>query len=333
MATIQQVAEKAGVSVATVSRVLNNSDKVVDETREKVLQVIKELEYNPNMIGRNLRRSETKVVIVLLPSISNPFYSKIVNGISSKAKKNGYTVMICNTQSDKNIETEYLNFLKYKLADGAILMSQESEEDTFLELAKNYPIVQCSEYREILNAPYVSIDNFAAAYDAVKYLIDLGHKRIGIISSRVNYMSAIQREAGYMKALQDADLDFVPRLLKVGDYGLKSGMASAAHFLSMPQKPTAVFAISDLMAIGALKAFRQNGLRIPEDMAVVGFDNISFSSVCEPALTTISQPAFKMGSRAMELLLKKISNNQKEQQNVLLNYELIVRESTRRKNE
>lgn len=328
MATIQQVAKRAGVSVATVSRVLNNSPMVVDETREKVLKTIQDLNYNPNMIGRNLRRNATKIVMVLLPSISNPFYSKVVNGITSVARKNGYTVMICNTSADKSVELEYLDFLKYKLADGAILMSQELGEDSFLELAKSIPIVQCSEYCEVPGVPYVAIDNFSAAYDAVKHLIDLGHRRIGLISSRVNYLSAVQRQAGYIKALQDAGVAFDPLLLKTGDYGFKSGMQCASQFISMQNRPTAVFAISDLMAIGAIKVFRQKGLRVPEDMAVVGFDNLSFSAMYDPELTTISQPTFKMGCKAMELLLNRINGTNGETENMIMKYELVVREST-----
>jgi len=328
MATIQEVAKIAGVSVATVSRVLNNSSAVVDETREKVQKAINELNYNPNMMGRNLRRNATKIVMVLLPSISNPFYSKVVNGITSVAKKNGFTVMICNTSADENVELEYLDFLKYKLADGAILMSQELGGESLLELAKGIPIVQCSEYSEVKGVPYVSIDNFSAAYDAVKHLIDLGHTRIGLISSRVNYLSAVQRQSGYIRALQDAGIDFDPTLLKVGNYGFKSGMLCASQFIAMQNRPTAVFAISDLMAIGAIKAFKKNGLNVPEDIAVVGFDNLNFSTIYDPELTTISQPTFRMGCKAMDLLLSRINGKSEEPQNIIMDYELIVREST-----
>ncbi len=328
MSTIQQVAKAAGVSVATVSRVLNHSDKVVDETRARVERAIQELNYSPNMMGRNLRRNATEIIMVLLPSISNPFYAHAVNGITAVANNNGFTVTVCNTLSDRKLERDFLNLLKFKLVDGAVLMSQEMDDSELEELGRLYPVVQCSEYIDAAGVPYVTIDNASAAYDAVSHLASLGHTRIGLISSKVNYYSAAHRQSGYLQALQDAGLEFESELIKFGDYGYGSGMKCAEQFMRMQNRPTAVFAISDPMAIGALKAFRQKGLKIPEDIAVVGFDNIRFSKMCEPELTTIAQPTYKMGCRAMELLLERVEHKQDLPEKVIMDYELIIRGST-----
>ncbi|MCX7842547.1 MAG: LacI family DNA-binding transcriptional regulator [Clostridia bacterium] len=328
MATIQDVAKAAGVSVATVSRVLNNSGLVQEETRETVMEAIRALNYQPNLLGRNLRRMETRMILVLLPNISNPFYSRIVKGIEDVAHKNGYNIMLCNTDSDKMRERIYLELLKKRLSDGIILMASELSREELLELGKNYPVVQCCEYREDVEITHVSIDNYSAAKKAVNHLIGQGHKRIAMISCKNNFLSTVQREAGYKKVLEESGIEFDPDLLAYGDYGYKSGLRTAKQFLSMQDKPTAIFAISDMMAIGAIKAVRQAGLKIPEDIAVVGFDNINFASMCEPELTTVSQPKYDIGCYTMEFLIRQIKGESKSSQAIFLEHELIIRAST-----
>lgn len=328
MATIQDVAKMAGVSAATVSRVLNNSPSVVRETREAVLDAIKNLNYQPNLLGRNLRRMEARMVLVLLPNISNPFYSRIVKGIEDVGHKNGYNVMLCNTDSDREREKVYIELLKNRLSDGVIFMAPEMGKDELSEIGRNFPVVQCCEYKEGAGVSHVSIDNLAAAKKAVSHLIGLGHKRIGMISCNNRFVSTIQREAGYKKALEDAGIKFDPLLIKYGDYGFKSGLRAAKQFISMPDRPSALFAISDIMAIGAIKELKENGLKVPDDTAVVGFDNISLASMYDPMLTTISQPKYDLGCMAMELLLKQTQGELKEPQDIFLEHELIIREST-----
>jgi len=328
MSTIQDVAKAAGVSVATVSRVINNSKSVSDETRELVLETIKKLNYQPNLLGRNLRRAETRLILILLPSISNPFYSKLVKGAEDVAHKNGYNVMLCNTDSDIKRERVYLEHLKNRLADGLIFMSPEIDKDELTNISKKYPVVQCSEYKEGADVPRISIDNMAAAYKAVKHLIGIGHRRIGMISVRNEYVSTKQRELGYRKALEDSGIDFDSTLIKYGSYGFRSGLRAAKQMLSMENRPTAIFAISDSMAIGAIRAAKESGLKVPADLAVVGFDDISFASMCEPPLTTISQPKYDLGCAAMEMLLAQIQGKPFETKEVVLEHELIIRQST-----
>lgn len=328
MATIQDVARTAGISVATVSRVLNNSTAVSPETKETVMEAIKKLNYQPNLLGRNLRRMETKRVLVLLPNIANPFYPSIVKGIEDIGHWSGYNVMLCNTDSNKHREKQYLELLKSKLSDGVIFMEPELSNEELSTLGSEFPVVQCSEYKEGIEVPYVSIDNKAAAYTAINHLIGLGHRRIGIISCENSFLSTRQREAGYKKALEDTGLMFDSSLISYGDYSFKSGLRAANQLISHKNRPTALFVISDIMAIGAMAGIKQSRLRVPEDIAVVGFDNIRYSTMCDPMLTTISQPKYDLGCAAMSLLLKKIKGNIKEPASILLEHELKIRGST-----
>ena len=326
MTPIQEVAKKANVSVATISRVLNNSSHVKKETRESVMKAIRELNYSPNLSGRILRRNETKVVLVLLPTISNPFYSKAVKGIRHAADKMGYLTMICNTESNINKELEYINLLKHKQADGAIIMSQESDIKNLEEIGASYPVIQCFEYHKTNSLSFVSIDNEKAAYEAVNYLIGIGHKRIGLIGCNTQYPSAQQREEGYKKALRDATVELDPDLIVRGDYGFKSGFNCTGRILE--QKPTAIFAISDMQAIGVIKALKGKGVRVPEDISVMGFDNISFSEIYDPGLTTVSQPTYDIGSKAMEILIDQIKGEIAAPRHTIMEHELVIREST-----
>lgn len=329
MSTIQDVAKIAGVSVATVSRVLNSSSLVTEETRSRVLEAIKKLNYQPNLLGRNLRRMETKIVLVLLPNISNPFYSKIVKGMESVGHKNGYNVMVCNTDSDREREKVYLELLKNKLVDGVVFMASQLEKNELTQIIRDFPVVECCEYKEGVDVSHVSVDNGAASYCAVKHLINLGHRRIGMISCDNNYISTLERESGYKNALQDSGISFNKDLIKYGNYGFKSGIRAVREFLTMKgERPTAVFAISDIMAIGAIKEIKAKGFKIPEDIAVVGFDNIDFAYMCEPTLTTISQPQYDLGRTAMDMLINRIKHGLVKSEHIFLEHELVIREST-----
>ena len=328
MATIHDVARAADVSVATVSRVLNNSPAVTEKTRKMVIDVISELKYQPNLLGRNLRRMETRMVLVLLPSISNPFYSQIVKGIEDVGHENGYNIMLCNTDSNKQREKVYLELLKNKLLDGVIFMAPELDKDALSEIGKSFPVVQCCEYKEGTGVSHVSIDNTSASLKATNHLIAMGHRRIAMLSCENNFVSTACRESGYKKALENAGIEFDASLIKYGDYGFKSGLELTKQLLSIEKKPTAIFAVSDMMAIGGAKAVRENGLKIPEDMAIMGFDDIDFASMVDPMLTTISQPKYDLGCTAMVLLLKQVNGELKEPQNIFLEHELIIREST-----
>lgn len=327
MANIQQVAQKAGVSVATVSRVLNNATSVSPKTRLKVENAIKDLNYEPSMLGRNLRNSESRLLLVLLPSISNPFYTEIINGIQNTAITNNYNILLCETDSNPQRENIYFNMIKNKLADGVISMDPTVNMHKLNELAENYSVILCSEYEEGGSIPYVTIDNELAAYQAVKHLIKLGHERIALINSDEKFLYARQRRNGYDRALKEFNLPIRDEwIYHTKELEFQNGVQAMRVMFQLAEKPTAVFAVSDTLAIGALKGINGNGLHVPNDIALVGFDNISFSNMTNPTLTTISQPMYKMGSLAANMLISSIQGEKVE--SVVLDHELIIREST-----
>lgn len=327
MANIQQVAKKAGVSVATVSRVLNNNATVSPATRLKVETAIHELNYEPSMLGRNLRNSESRLLLVLIPNIANPFYSEIINGIQDTAISNNYHILLCETDSNPQRENIYFNMIKNKLADGAISMDPAVNMQKLNELAVYYPIIQCSEYDEGGVIPYVTIDNELAAYRSVKHLIKLGHERIALINVDEKFLFARQRRSGYEKALKEFNIPILEELIyHTEQLEFEYGTHAMRKLLQLEEKPTAVFAVSDTLAIGALKEINTCELRVPEDIAIVGFDKISFSNMTNPTLTTVSQPMYKMGCTAANMLINSIKGNKIE--NVILDHELVIREST-----
>src|SRR5699024_2940238 len=217
MVTIQEVAKSAKVSVATVSRYLNNPAIVAAKTRKRVEQSIRELNYEPSVLGRNLRKSESKLFIVLIPGISNPFYTEIIDGIEDTAIEHGYNILLCQTDSNPDREETYFNLIKNQLAAGIIMMDPTVNRQKINKIASEYPLVQCSEYDESGVISYVSIDNEIAAYEGVKYLIDCGHTRIGMINSEEKFLYARERNSGYMKAMTEVGLQVKEEWLYTAD--------------------------------------------------------------------------------------------------------------------
>jgi len=327
MQTIQTVARIAGVSVATVSRVINNPSVVTEKTRIKVEKVINDLNYEPSVHGRNLRTSESRLLLILIPSISNPFYADIISGIEKTAFEQGYITFIYETDSHHGRKKTYSNLLRNRLADGIISMDPTVNKQELFSLANQYPVVQCSEYDVEGSISYVAINHKLAAYDAVKYLIKLGHKKIALINSHSKYLYSRERRKGYEKALNEFNLpintDWIYNTQKLS---FENGQRASSMLLNMDEKPTAIFAVSDILAIGALKEVNMRGLKIPNDMAIIGFDKISFSNMTHPTLTTISQPRYEMGVTSATMLIEKIKG--KQTKSIILDHELVIRNST-----
>jgi LacI family transcriptional regulator, repressor for deo operon, udp, cdd, tsx, nupC, and nupG len=329
MANIQQVAKQAGVSVATVSRVLNGQKTVSGKTRMKVEEAIKKLNYEPSMLGRNLRNSESRLLLILIPTISNPFYLEIIKGIEQVAISQNYNILLCETDSNPERENIYFDLVRKKMADGIISMDPAVNGKTLKKLAENYAIIQCSEYEEGSGIPYVTIDNEEASYRAVKHLVQIGHKKIALINSDEKYLYARQRKMGYKRALEENGIALKPEyIIPTQHLGFENGQQAMKKILNLEERPTAVFAVSDLLAIGALKEINASGLHVPSDMAVVGFDKIDFSNMTNPTLTTIAQPMHKMGTVAAKMLIDKIKGIEVE--SIILDHELVIRESTSR---
>ncbi len=327
LATILEVAKKAGVSVATVSRVLNNRHQVREVTRSKVEQAIIALNYEPSVLGRNLRNSESRLLLVLIPSIANPFYTEIINGIEDTAIKEGYNIMLCETDSNPQREAIYFNLVRNRMADGIILMDPTINRNNVLQLADQHPIVQCSEFDKDGLISYVSINNELAAYQAVKHLIKIGRQRIALINSEEKFLYARERRAGYERAFREYGRSVNPSYMyNIKGLSFENGQQAMRMLLEQQEKPDAVFAVSDVFAIGALKEIHEAGLSVPDEIAIIGFDKISFSNMTYPTLTTIAQPMYRMGSISAEMIIAKIRGEKVESR--LLEHELIIREST-----
>lgn len=327
MVTISDVAKLANVSTATVSRVLSNSGNVKKETTEKVLEAIQKLNYQPNVLARQLRKLETKTILVVVPDITNTFFSKILRGIERVAIENDYEVLLGDTGNDVERERGYLDILRQKKADGMILLTARLESHLLEEMAGEFPVVLACEYLEGSTIPTVSIDNISSARKATEYLINLGHRRIGFISGPLNVILSRDRLKGFRQAMEQHNIPMESFLVQEGDFSFESGYNMMMKFLALDQPPTAVFAANDEMAIGAIKAIKSKGLHVPDDISVVGFDDIKFASIYEPALTTISQPMFEIGKKAMELLIKLINKDQLERNQYILEDQLVIRET------
>ncbi len=325
--TIKDVAKYAGVSVATISRVLNKSAVVSPETSEKVLHAIKELNYKPNFLGRNLRKRETNVILALVPSTEHTYYSEIIHGMQVKAADCGYDILTSVTNSYRPLEEKLLGMLFSRTVDAAVLLGSTLSSERLNELSQTNTIALCCEGIKGADVLSVTIDNEKAAFDAVDYLISIGHSCIGMVSTEVRAPSSVERERGYRKALEKAGMEVCEEYIYRGGYDYGSGMKAVEKFMSFDKKPTAIFAISDFLAAGVIKKSIELGIRPGREFSVIGFDNVSMAQIYTPSITTVEQPCFKMGVTVAELLIPNIGNNQNKSI-ITMPHRLILRETT-----
>lgn len=326
--TIQDVAKRAGVSVATVSRVLNRSSKVRDATRAIVETAIAQLDYSPSWLARDLRQDRTGRVLVLFPSLHSPVMSEVFSGIDEVARANDYYPLICPTAKDHRRETELLALLSNRIVDGVIFFGTTLSADEINDLANRYSIVQCAEWLEGTNTSRVSIDDYRAARDVTDHLVSLGHRSFGMITDRAEFSGRL-RERGLRDSLQCAGIPLEERFILEGDYEFSSGRALTRRLIASDRRPTALVCVSDVVAAGAVMEARSAGLRIPEDIAITGFDDSREALMTDPALTTIHQPFAEIGRRVMQIMLDQIADrNTVQRMQIQLPYKLVVRGST-----
>ncbi|MBZ9782115.1 LacI family transcriptional regulator [Pseudomonas sp. REP124] len=328
MSNIREVARLAGVSVATVSRTLKSPERVLPETRDKVNAAVEQAGYRPNLMAVQFRSRRTGNLVILVPTIANTFFARVISGAQQAAQTAGYRVLLCDTQGREDIEREFAELVHNHQADGVI---QLRAFDPFAEPCHNLepaPIVNACEVIQGGRHPTISLDNRAAAKAMTEHLIGLGHRRIGLIKGPKSSPLTRDRVAGYQDALQAAGITCDPALICHGDFTLQAGHDGAAALLALSERPTALFCENDEMAIGALKRIKEQGLRVPEDISLVGFDDIPFAAYCDPPLTTIAQPAEVFGQKAVEMLIALIEKKPLAERHVVLPFELALRGST-----
>ncbi len=332
MATIQDVARRARVSTATVSRVLSTPERVAEATRARVMAAVSDLGYAPNVAAKSLRTLRTGKILVTVPDISNPFFAKVIRGVEEAAQAAGYSVLLGDTRNEAEREELYGRMLRRKEADGLIFLGHrlpDSVAGLVDDLGPRAPVVNGCEYSPQLRVSSAHIDNEAAAAEAMAHLYGLGHLRVGVITGPLASPLSRDRLAGVRAAAAAAGrLDDLQ--VATGDFSIESGLAQALTLLAAAAPPSAIFCFSDEMAMGALEAVRRQGLTCPADVSVVGFDDIRFAAHLDPPLTTVSQPMDRIGHETVRLLLAVLSGEAETVRSVTLPHALAVRASTAR---
>ncbi len=325
------VARLAGVSSATVSYVINNGPRPVSaETRARVLDAIQRLGYRPNAVARNLRRQRTSTLGLILPDAQNPFFAQVAEGIQRVALEHGYILIQCHSDFSEERELQFVETLYVERTAGVLWFPTSGNAEPARQLAKyQVPLVLIDRLTPGLAAPYVVTDNFRGGFLATQHLIECGHTRIGCIARPSDLSHSQQRIRGYLKALEDHALAIDESLIVRSGYRPEAGRLAALELIQHSPRPTAIFAYNDFMAIGALRAAYEQGLRVPEDLAVVGFDDIPQAAMACPSLTSVSPPKSELGERAAQMLIELIDGKTPDRTEIVLDVELIVRESTR----
>lgn len=324
--SVSDVAKHAGVSTATVSRVLNDNATIRPETRDKVLAAIAELGYRLPESSLMQKGIIPRVIMLLVPDIANAYYGEIVRGIEFAAREQQHSVLLFDTHHNAQDVAYWLETMRQYKVGGVISLEPLAMQSQHPEHFEGIPWVACSEFVAGATVPHVSIDHRQAACDAVLYLISKGHTRIGLVNSDESYMYACERRAGYEEGLQQAGLQIQPDYIQyAGGIDYKLGEMAARRLLMLEQPPTAIFAVSDMLAIGVMKAAFRAGLQVPAQVAVVGFDDIPVAEMFEPALTTIAQPMFELGQSAVAMLFQRMAGHTVESRT--LNHALVIRES------
>lgn len=329
-ATIKDVANEAGLSVATVSRVLNNSAKVSEAAVKRVNEAVEKLGYSPNFLGRNLRKRETNVILVIMPTSEHSFYMKIVSGIQKYAQTMGYDVICASSNSTSEIEIRQMSMLFNRTVDGVILLGTQYDAHTLNTLVKNYDIALCCEGVSGAEVLTVVVDDEQGGYDAVKSLVRLGHRKIAFIGANESAVSSKRRRDGYIRALNESGIEIDERYIYNGSFEYENGAAALKQLMSLPDPPTAFFCVSDLLAISAIHGAAELGLKAGEDISIIGFDNISMCEMMIPRVSTVEQPCEQLGEMVVKKLIANITApaGSKDNRRYTVPHRVVLREST-----
>jgi len=330
MPTIRDVAKQAGVATMTVSRVINNSGYVSDTTRAKVESAIAELGYIPNMLGPSLRFNQTNTLALILTDITNPFWTTVARGVEDAAQEKGYSVILCNTDESIQKQDQYLTMLLKRRIDGILFVPADNEAEPVRLIQKhNIAVVVLDRLISNMDVDVVRGDSFGGAYQLATHLIELGHQHIAVLSGPKNIFTSVERVAGFRQAMEEAGLEHNLENVYWGSFSQTLGCEMAEQALKSTPRPTAFLAVNNFIANGALQTFSQAGLRVPEDVSVVTFDDIPTIINPVPFLTVATQPAYEMGYQATQLLLARLSDEgPNERQEIVLPTKVVVRKSS-----
>jgi len=327
---MRQIAERAEVSIGTVSHVINNTAKVREKLRQRVLDAIRSLGYQPSQLARGLRRNRTNMLVMIMPDITNPFFPAVVRGVEDVAYKRSFRLVLCNTDNDARKESSYLDELRtYRPAGWLVIPAVDSEMAAQLKpaAASGPPVVCIDRQPSGWKGDVVLVANEAGAHSATRHLLRLGHRQLAVITGPLHLTNAMERLQGFKRALAEAKVPIEPEYIQEARFDRQSGYQAARRLLGMLPRPTAIFACNDLMALGVLLAVRELGLHCPEDVSIVGFDDLDFSEFTAPALTSVHQPGYQLGTTAARLLLERIDGMKKSPQRIVLPSELRIRHS------
>lgn len=328
--TIKDVAKKAKVSVATVSRILNNLEGYSEETRIRVMQVINEIGYRRNDIARNLKIKSTHTIGVLMPKVGTNFYIEILNGIEDAAHNDGYSVIICNVGDNGERTEEYIKIMIERQVDGIIVCSLPPEKSLIENIVKvNIPVVLISTMYSGYSIPYIKVDDYKASYAAVEYLIKMGHRDIAMLGGNpLDPIAGIPRLQAFIDALRNNKLKVRENLIKHNGFSFQDGVKSMEELLKEKDKFTAIFAACDEIAVGAISVAHKRGLKIPEDISIIGYDGTQVAEMCYPPLTTLVQPFYNMGKKASDILIKKM-NSDMDIESLIMDFTIAERDTVR----
>ncbi|MFC7393434.1 LacI family DNA-binding transcriptional regulator [Scopulibacillus cellulosilyticus] len=329
MPTIEDVAKLAGLSPATISRVINNHPYVSQEKKDLVFKAMKELGYVPNSNAQRLRKQKTETIAVLIERIANPFFSQLVESMDIIANENGYKLLICQTNNDKRKELEYLNLLKTKQIDALIFASIESEWSVVENFLQYGPIVFCNDFAESASVPIIYLDQYRSAYTGTKHLIDKGYTKLSYCGGSKLTCLGRDRKNGFMSAVEEAGLNILDQWWFKDALTIEDGKQILRKISVMDNPPDAIFTGSDEVAAGMIKEAKSCGIKVPGDLAVMGFDNQPIAELMEPGITTICQPVKQMGIQTMDVMIDLLVNKRKlEHRFIQIPFHLVVREST-----
>lgn len=326
MATLKDVAERTGLSISTISYVLNGKKKVRPETYEKILKATEDLDYRPNQLARSLKTHRSMTIGIIVPDITNEFFPAIIQGVDDESHRSGYNIILCTTNNDSAREEECISTLLEKDVDGLIFIGT-AQSRAILDKRIQKPVVLVD--RKIGNEyPSVITDNYHGGYMATEHLVKCGKNRIALLCGPTFLHTAFERVRGYIDALRDNDLPYADSYIINCDFTIEGGYQATEGLITSGIAFDGIFAANDLIAIGAMRCLLKKGLRIPEDIAIIGYDDITMASVVIPSLTTIHQPKYEIGQQAAGHLVKMINEQQDELKHIVLQPSLIIRSST-----